>query len=242
MNIFTTIPAGFKVIAELKRYNKLAPEVDSLLEAGRAEDARELMRKGMTAFADNVIRELKLDYTVEGSENIPEDGPLLIMSNHQGYADILALYHGIQNFHFGMVAKKEFANVKMMKVAIEHTGSLFIDRGNPRAAVQTIRDARAHFAAGDSLGIFPEGTRSRGYKMGEFKAGSFKFAEKGKVPILPVSISGSYHIIEETGSFHRTPQLIRIHPLVHYEQLSRSEHHDAQIAIEDTIRNGIEDI
>ena len=44
--------------------------------------------------------------------------------------------------------------------------------------------------------VFPEGTRSKGEQMGEFKAGSFKLATKAKVPIIPVTIDGSYKIME----------------------------------------------
>lgn len=44
--------------------------------------------------------------------------------------------------------------------------------------------------------IFPEGTRSKGTKMAEFKAGSFKLATKSKCPIIPITINGSYKIME----------------------------------------------
>lgn len=242
MNPFTTLPAGLKVLGEIRRYNMLAPKIDKEFAEGRAEDARETMRIGMVQFADNVIEKLGLDYTVEGRENIPEGVPLLVMANHQGYCDIVALYRAIRSFHFGLVAKASLGKFPPIKKAVEHTGSLFLDRGNPKDAMKLIKKAKTLFDSGDSLGIFPEGRRSREYKMGEFKAGSFKFAEKGGVPILPVSISGSYHIYEEHGSFRRTPQLVRIHPIVHYEKLTRQEHADARIAIEETIRSGIEDI
>ena len=71
---------------------------------------------------------------------------------------------------------------------------------------------------------------------------SFKFAEKAGVPILPVSISGSYRLYEETGSFKRSPQLIKIHPLVDYGSLERKDRTSCQLDIIETIKGGIEDI
>lgn len=242
MNIFKNAPAGLKVYDEINKYNKLAPKIDAAIDAGNIEAAREIMRVGMNNFADNLVKRLKIDYTIEGKENIPDNGPLLIMANHQGYFDLVALYHAIQNFHFGMIAKNELKRFKFLRTAIEHTGSIFINRGNSRDALKTINEAIEILKSGDSIGIFPEGTRSKSYEMGEFKKASFKLSEKSKVPILPVSISGSYRLFEETGSFKRSPQLIRIHPVVNYGELSKAERNAAQDEIINTIRNGIENI
>lgn len=242
MNLFKSGPAALIAYSEIQRYNKLAPKIDAAFEAGDIEDAREIMRAGMSAFADNLIKRLNLDYTVEGKENIPDNGPLLVMANHQSYFDLVGLFHALQKFHIGMVAKAELKKIKFLRTAIEHTGSVFINRGSSRDALQTMKTATELLKSGDSLGIFPEGTRSRKYEMGEFKTASFKFAEKAGVPILPVSISGAYHLFEEKNSFQRTPQLIRIHPLVEYGSLPRNERHVAQAKIIETIRNGIEDI
>lgn len=242
MNLFKSIPAALIAYSEIQRYNRLAPKIDAAFEAGDVEGAREIMRVGMNAFADNLVERMKLDYTIEGKENIPDNGPVLVMANHQSYFDLVGLFHALQKFHIAMVAKAELRKFKFLRTAIEHTGSVFINRGSSRDALKTMKEATELLKSGDSLGIFPEGTRSKKFEMGEFKTASFKFAEKAGVPILPVSISGAYHLFEEKNSFQRTPQLIRIHPLVEYGSLPRSERNAAQELIINTIRNGIEDI
>ncbi len=76
---------------------------------------------------------------------------------------------------------------------------VFMDRSNPRAGLKAIQEGVAHLKEGYSQVIFPEGSRSRGEQMGEFKPGSFKLATKARVPIVPVTINGSYNIMESHG-------------------------------------------
>ena len=72
--------------------------------------------------------------------------------------------------------------------------------------------------------IFPEGTRSKGDEMGEFKAGSFKLATKAKVPIIPVTIKGSYKLMEANGNKIKPDMVeIFIHPEIPTADLSKEE-------------------
>ena len=87
--------------------------------------------------------------------------------------------------------------------------------------------------------IFPEGHRSKCHEMRDFKPGAFKFAEKAGVPILPVTLDGSYHLIEEKGTYQPTHIRITCHPLVHIENMSKHEQKEAQAAIEETIRSAL---
>ena len=75
--------------------------------------------------------------------------------------------------------------------------------------------------------------------MGYFKPGSFKFAQKAKVPIVPVSIIDSYKIFEEHNTFNAGTIKVVIHPTVHFEAMSREEQNAAHEQIENMIRTGI---
>ena len=94
---------------------------------------------------------------------------------------------------------------------------------------------------GLSLVIFPEGTRSQCSEMGEFKAGSFKFAQKAKVPILPITLEGGYHFWEEKGTVQPCTVHVKIHPLVHFEEMDRKTQNNAHVEIENTIREGLKE-
>ena len=65
-----------------------------------------------------------------------------------------------------------------------------------KQSAQTIIDGIKQLKAGINMVIFPEGTRSKGAPVGEFKAGSFKLATKSKAPIVPVTIDGTYKVME----------------------------------------------
>ena len=92
---------------------------------------------------------------------------------------------------------------------------------------------------GYNLAIFPEGTRSRGPKMGKFKAGSFKLATKAKAPIVPVSISGSYKCFEEKGYAQPATIKVMIHPPIETKDLSRQDIMEIEKEIPSTIQNGL---
>ena len=75
--------------------------------------------------------------------------------------------------------------------------------------------------------------------MGEFKPGAFKFAEKAKVPILPVTLDGGYRLLEEKGTYQPTTVRITVHPLVHIENMSKAEQKEVAAQVEETIRSAL---
>ncbi|MBQ6622043.1 MAG: 1-acyl-sn-glycerol-3-phosphate acyltransferase [Mogibacterium sp.] len=242
MNPFTTIPAFLKVLGEINTFNRLAPQ----LEKARAEEdyrkEREIILKGTSEFADRITEKLGFTVTILGEENIPDEGPVFIIANHQSFADIYAIYYAIRKFQLGFIAKSEFEGFKPLATAINYTRSVFIKRGDAREAVELMRTTTGMLRNGFTLAVFPEGTRSRGADMAEFKPGSFKFAQKAKVPILPISLEGGYHLWEEKGSYQKTHIKVKIHPLVHYEQMDRKQQLAANAEIEETIRKGLEEL
>ena len=159
---------------------------------------------------------------ITGQENIPQDTAVVFIGNHQGYLDIPVLL-GYLNKPMAFIAKKELLKVPLLAEWMKLMKCTFLDRKNMRQSVRAIQDAIETVKEGYSLVIFPEGTRSRGDDMGEFKAGSFKLPVKAGAPIIPVTIDGTWHLLEEKG--HITPATVRItvHPPVQTAGLSREE-------------------
>ena len=92
-----------------------------------------------------------------------------------------------------------------------------------RQSVQAIQEGVLSVLDGHPLVIFPEGTRSRGNTVGEFKAGSFKLALQAGVPIVPFTLDGSWRLFEEKGKIQNSHVRLTIHPPIPTADLSREE-------------------
>ena len=241
MNPFTTIPRLLTIVFGARKYNSHIPEIERLRAAGDIEGEKELIRLGQKEFIEYAAPKVGITFEVTGEENIPAEGPFMVYSNHQSYADILSLIYLFRNHcQMGYVAKEEWRKIKILADAILYTRSVFLTRGDGREAIKTIREATDLLNMGFNLVIFPEGTRSQCHEMGPFKAGAFKFAEKGKVPILPVTLDGGYKLFEEKHTYQPAHVKITVHPLVHIEEMDKHAQKEAAAEIEAAIRSALD--
>ncbi|SHJ78935.1 1-acyl-sn-glycerol-3-phosphate acyltransferase [Anaerobranca californiensis DSM 14826] len=166
---------------------------------------------------------------VEGLENLPE-GNMLYVGNHQSIVDIpvmLGYVPGIKGF----IAKKETKKLPIINWWMEEINCVFLDRHNIRQGIKDMAKAKELLEEGKTLVIYPEGTRSKGDQMGEFKKGSLKIGVQGGVPIVPVAISGSYKIFEENRKIKKGQVKLKIGQPIFIEDLSEEEKKDiSQIA------------
>jgi 1-acyl-sn-glycerol-3-phosphate acyltransferase len=145
---------------------------------------------------------------VKGLENLPAQSPMILTSNHQGYFDIFALFVYIP-VYFGWFAKKELFRIPIFGTAMKRFGNIRIDRSNREKAMQSLKLAARRVREGQSVIIFPEGTRSPDGKMLPFKKGCYYLAEASGAPMVPISISGSYEIMPK-GTFKVNPGTIHM--------------------------------
>lgn len=160
---------------------------------------------------------------VIGKEHIPPRGGVVFISNHQGNFDIPILL-GFIDKPKAFIAKKELKKLPIISSWMYYMNCVFLDRSSARAGLKAIQEGVALLKQGYSQIIFPEGTRSRGDQLGEFKLGSFKLATKAEVPIVPVTIKGSYNIMEANGGLIK-PAVVEvfISKLVSTAGLSKEE-------------------
>ena len=190
-------------------------------------------------WSDKVAKHFKTNIKVINPENLPEEGPCVYVSNHQSYADILVLLNVIKH-QTGFIAKEELASIPVFSKWILRIGSLFILRGDARESLKTISEGVDMIKDGYSLVIFPEGTRSRGGQMGEFKPGSLKLATKAKTVVVPLTINGSYKMYEEPGQITKNVTIeITVHKPVDTSQMDRKELAGLSEVLEETIKNAL---
>jgi 1-acyl-sn-glycerol-3-phosphate acyltransferase len=131
---------------------------------------------------------------IEGLDNIDAGKPQIFAANHSGLHDILSLSAHLP-VQFRWVAKKSLFNVPFMGWHMRRSGYIPIDRENPREAARSIMEAARIIRGGVNAIAFPEGTRSRTGDIGQFRSGAFALALRAGVPLVPVTLEGSYRVI-----------------------------------------------
>lgn len=239
MVIFRNIPALFKLYGTLPSLSKLRRQIDAAREAGKDEEERAYIREACDNWSDALIKTFGMDVHVTGKENLPKEGPVVFVSNHQGYADIIVLMNALDTIQFGFVAKDDLIKIPLFGKWILRIRSVSMHRDETKEAVKAILEGIKYIKKGFSLLIFPEGTRSKGPEMGEFKKGAFKLATKPKVPIVPVTVHGSYRAFEDNGVFKGSRVDIVIHPQVETKDLGKQDESALVNQVEGTIRDSL---
>ena len=127
-------------------------------------------------------------YTLLGKENIPGQGPLLVVSNHLSVADPV-LIGASAGRKVIFMAKEELFQNAFIAYIVRQYGAFPVYRGSTNLAA--LRTAGSVLKSGKLLGMFPEGRRSTGAVLKQAYAGSALIARQNRVRILPVAISGS---------------------------------------------------
>lgn len=215
-------------------------KIDALKAQGRYDEEREAIAEVCRYWSDKVVRHLDLTINVKNPENLPEKGPVVYVSNHQSYVDIL-MFVNVVKHQIGFIAKEELMKIPMFAGWILRIESLFIKRGDARASLTTINEGARMLKDGYSLVIFPEGTRSRSEKMAPFKHGSLKLATKAKATIVPVTIQDSFRVYEETGRIRKGMTVdFTVHKPIDTSEMDRKELNDLADKIEAIIKSGLE--
>ena len=127
---------------------------------------------------------------------LPPGGHCVYMANHQSQFDIPLLNAMLPGAPLCFVAKESLFNIPFLGWAMKAAGHIAIDRGNRRSAMRSIDQAVAWARNGASIIIFPEGTRNKNLdKLDEFKVGGMILALKTGLPVAPVVLSGTGHIL-----------------------------------------------
>jgi len=143
-----------------------------------------------------------------GIEHARSSEPRIFLANHLSTLDIWALAPALPDTT-RFVAKKSIFWIPVLGQAMSIAGFIPIDRSDRTRAVRSLSRAAERVRNGESVILFPEGTRSRDGKLARFKRGSFHLAMQAGVPVVPVSISGTGKIVKP-GSIVVQPGTVRV--------------------------------
>jgi 1-acyl-sn-glycerol-3-phosphate acyltransferase len=147
---------------------------------------------------------------VHGLNSTDDGEPRIFASNHVSWFDVPALAKVLPRYKF--VAKAELFKVPIFGRAMRAAGMVEIQRENRKAAFGAYEVAAERIRQGNSVVVFPEGTRGHAYPLRPFKKGPFVLAIAAGVPIVPIIVHGTIEIMRK-GSFRVHPGTIDIHLL-----------------------------
>lgn len=138
---------------------------------------------------------LRWDVEITGAEHVPRRGAAVIATNHVGYLDFVFVGYGARQQarrRVRFVAKREVFDQPVVGSLMRSMGHIRVDRGG--STVSAMREIASALAAGDLVGMFPEGTISPSFVPLAGRAGAARMATKAAVPLVPGAVWGSQRI------------------------------------------------
>ena len=158
-----------------------------------------------------------------GHENLNPKQSYVFIANHQGAFDIFLVY-GFLNQNIKWVQKQSLRHIPFVGKASEIAGHVFVDNSSPKARARTVDEAKKQIVDGVSVMMFPEGSRTKTGKLGRFHKGAYQIAIDLKLPIVPLTINGSYDVLRAHSLLIHPGKLeLIIHKPIPTENLSEDE-------------------
>lgn len=153
---------------------------------------------------------LRVKIHVTGAEKLPEDRRFILVSNHRSNYDPIVTWRAFAKYDLAFISKASNFKVPMWGRLIRRCGFLSIDRSSPRSSLKTLGRAAEMVKSGVvSIGLYPEGTRSKTCELLPFHNGVFLAAEKAEAPVVVMAVRGTEKI-HKRYIRHRTDVYIDI--------------------------------
>jgi 1-acyl-sn-glycerol-3-phosphate acyltransferase len=176
----------------------------------------------------------------ENKELLPKDKNFLLVLNHQSMLDPIVTISILKDYDLAYIVKESLVKMPLIGRYLHAAGFLPIDRNNDRKALENILIGIKRLQQGNTLAIYPEGTRSKGPDLNEFRDGAFKPALKAKVPIVVMALDGFYKKVVGKP-FIPSKVFLKICEVIPYEKLKNLHTNDISNHIRDTIIRNIEE-
>ena len=149
-----------------------------------------MLRMARRFWAWGIVRGFTTQLEVRGAGQLDPETTYLFVSNHLSHLDVPVLMRAVP-FGVRFFAKHQLRAVPLLGRFIRTSGMVFVPRGSPRQAKESLSLLTAKLRSRQSFVAFPEGSRSRSGQLATFKLGPFKAAIAAGVPVVPVSVVGT---------------------------------------------------
>jgi 1-acyl-sn-glycerol-3-phosphate acyltransferase len=229
--IIWLIKAVFYLIHAIPDMNRAA----KYREENNMDAFYELVERRVKHFAQQMLKNAGVTVEMHGAENFT-GVPAVIIPNHQSDFDIPILL-AYMDKPYGMVAKMSIKKLPLVRTWMDYIGCTFLDRSDARQSIKALNEGGEQISLGRSIVIFAEGKRSKREDIDEFGSGAFKVAFKHKAPVIPVSIDGSYKIMEANSGKWIKPGhvIVTVLPPIETADMDKAE----QKALPERVRDEI---
>ena len=149
-----------------------------------------------------------LPVRVEGREHLQKNQSYVFVANHQGMFDIFLIF-GHLGRQFKWMMKYQLRKMPFIGFACARSHQIFVDKRGASKIKRSYDQARQILQGGISLCVFPEGARTFTGHMGSFRRGAFMLADELQLPVVPLTINGSFDVMPRQRDYH----FINWHPL-----------------------------
>lgn len=211
--------------------------VDPKKEYTRQSRFYRFLLNSATAVALKIMR---IRVHVTGMEKLPKDQKLLFVGNHMSNFDPIITWYIFRKWQIGFISKPSNFKIPFFGRIIRKCCFLPIDREDPRKAITTINQAAKLLKSQEvSIGVYPEGTRSRTGRLLPFHNGVFKIAQKAEAPVAVVCIRQTNQIYKNFP-WHHTDVCLDVLEVIPAENVKNAGSQMLGVAVEHLLQQNIE--
>lgn len=180
-----------------------------------------------------ILKTTGVSVEIEGLERLDGSRSYVFAANHQSIYDIPILFANLP-FQLRILAKDSLGRIPFLGWHLSRTGHVLVDRSKAGAGV--VRKMKRLVDEGHSLIVFPEGTRSTDGSVGRFKGGSFVIALQSGLPVVPITVVGSRHVMLR-GELTVRPGRVRVivHPPIETAVVPKESVREFAASVRDVI-------
>ena len=180
-----------------------------------------------------ILKTTGVSVEIEGLERLDRSRSYVFAANHQSIYDIPILFANIP-FQLRILAKDSLGRIPFLGWHLSRTGHVLVDRSKAGAGV--VRKMKRLVDEGHSLIVFPEGTRSTDGRVARFQGGSFVIALQSGLPVVPITVVGSRHVMFR-GEVTVRPGRVRVivHPPIETEAVPKEAVREFAATVRDVI-------
>jgi 1-acyl-sn-glycerol-3-phosphate acyltransferase len=180
-----------------------------------------------------ILKTTGVSVEIEGLERLDRSRSYVFAANHQSIYDIPILFANIP-FQLRILAKDSLGRIPFLGWHLSRTGHVLVDRS--KAGTGVVRKMKRLVDEGHSLIVFPEGTRSTDGSVARFKGGSFVIALQSGLPVVPITVIGSRHVMFR-GDLTVRPGRVRVivHPPIETAAVPKESVREFAASVRDVI-------